>query len=357
MLSGKRTAAAIGVLLLAVAAFVATSSRAAHGGKGPQQPATPAPQYQPPTIKLDADTQVVTLCPDAESIANPRVRLKAQGFSPEGKPLRYKWTVSGGRLDSDEGTDVVWDLSDAPPDLYTASVTVESGPVGNPLCTAFTSTRVVVRTCQRQPLCPNITMSCPDGSQRAGTIVTLNASATGGTPGATPVYDWSVSPGTILTGQGTESIKVNTAGLQGQTIMATVKVTGYGAGLSCSVDCQVPVTDRLEPDKIDEVSNVRFDDEKARLDNFAVELQNRPRDRAHLIGYGGQEKDAPTGLRRAERARAYLVEARGIDRSRIDIIDGGPCTETSLGLWIVRPGAEPPQPTPPCPLPRRRQGH
>ena len=125
MPSGKRTAVVLGVLLLAVAAFVATSSRAAHEAKAPQQSATPTPpQYQPPTIKLDQDAQVVTLCPDAESMANPRVRLKATGFSPEGKPLRYKWTVSGGRLDSYDGTDVVWDLSDAQPGVYNASVTL-----------------------------------------------------------------------------------------------------------------------------------------------------------------------------------------------------------------------------------------
>ena len=67
MLSGKRTAAVLGVLLLAVAAFVATSSGAA-APKGPRQQPTPPPQYQPPTIKLDSDAQIVTLCPDAESV-------------------------------------------------------------------------------------------------------------------------------------------------------------------------------------------------------------------------------------------------------------------------------------------------
>jgi len=107
MPSGKRTAAVSGVLLLAAAALVFTPSSAAQKNS---QTTPPAPQNQPPTIKLDSDAQVVTLCPDAESMANPRVRLKAQGVSPEGKPLRYKWAVSGGRVEGG-GTDVVWDLS------------------------------------------------------------------------------------------------------------------------------------------------------------------------------------------------------------------------------------------------------
>ena len=133
MLSRKRTAAVLCVLLLAAAGFAYTSSEASKkkGAQTQQQPVPP--QSQPPTITLDSDAQVVTLCPDAESISNPRVRLRARGVSPEGKPLRYKWTVSGGRLDSYDGTDVVWDLSDAQPGVYNASVVAESGPVDNPL--------------------------------------------------------------------------------------------------------------------------------------------------------------------------------------------------------------------------------
>ena len=342
MLSGKRTAAVLGVLLLAVAAFVATSSRAAHGGKGPQQSATPAPQYQPPTIRLDADTQVVTLCPDAESIANPRVRLKAQGVSPEGKPLRYKWTVSGGRLDSYDGTDVVWDLTDAQPGVYNASVTVESGPVDNPLCTAFTSTKVVVRNCPPpRPVCPNVSIYCPD-VQQAGTPITFTASVSGGTPGVTPTYNWVVSAGTILSGQGTATITVDTAGLAGQPVTATVEVAGYN--LQCRAQCQAAVPAPPNPTKFDEIGEVARDDEKARLDVFAIELQNSPGAQGYIIGYGGSGRRAVSGQQRAQNARDYVVTTRGIDASRIVVLDGGQRTAGSLQLWLVPPGATPPRP-------------
>lgn len=343
MPSGKRTAAVIGVLLLAVAAFVATSSRAALKGKGPQQSATPAPpQYQPPTIRLDADTQVVTLCPEAESMANPRVRLKATGVSPEGKPLRYQWTVSGGRLDSSDGTDVIWDLSDAQPGVYSASVTVESGPVGNPLCTAFTSTRVVVRRCpEPKPICPNVSIYCPD-VQQAGTPITFTASVSGGTPGVTPVYNWVVSAGRILSGQGTPTITVDTAGLAGQPITATVEVAGYE--LDCRARCQASVPEAPASTKFDDIPPVARDDEKARLDTFAIELQNSPGAQGYLIGYGGTGRRAVTGQRRAQNARDYLVSTRGIDASRIVIVDGGQRETGSLQLWIVPTGAAPPRP-------------
>jgi hypothetical protein len=300
------------------------------------------PQNQPPTIRLDADAQVVTLCPDAESMANPRVRLKAAGVSPEGKPLRYKWTISGGRLDSYEGTDVVWDLSDAAPGVYNASVTVESGPVDNPLCTAFTSTKVVVRNCPPpRPVCPNVSIYCPD-VQQAGTPVTFTASVSGGTPGVTPVYNWKVSAGQILSGQGSPTITVDTAGLAGQPITATVEVEGYN--LDCRATCQASVPAPIKPTKFDEIGEIKRDDEKARLDVFAIELQNSPGAQGYIIGYGGRSKRFGTGQQRAQRARDYVVTTRGIDASRVVTIDGGTRETGSTQLWIVPAGAAPPRP-------------
>jgi hypothetical protein len=338
MLSSKRTAAVFAALLFATAAFVYTSSQASQTGSG-QTPASP--QNQPPTITLDSDAQVVTICPDAESIANPRVRLRARGVSPEGKPLRYKWNVSGGRLDG-EGTDVVWDLSDAQPGVYNAAVTVESGPVDNPLCTAFTSTKVIVRNCPPpRPVCPNVSIYCPD-VQQAGTPVTFTASVSGGTPGVTPVYNWKVSAGQILSGQGTPTITVDTAGLAGQPITATVEVAGYN--LDCRATCQAAVPAPPNPTKFDEIGEIQRDDEKARLDVFAIELQNSPGAQGYIIGYGGRNKRWGTGQQRAQRARDYVVTTRGIDASRIVTVDGGTRTTGSTQLWIVPAGATPPRP-------------
>ena len=338
MLSSKRPAAVFAALLLSTAAFVYTSSQASQQGSA-QGPASP--QNQPPSVTLDADTQVVTLCPEAESMANPRVRLRAQGVSPEGKPLRYRWNVSGGRLEGD-GTDVVWDLSDAQPGVYNASVTAESGPEGDPLCTAFTSTKVVVRNCPPpRPVCPNVSIYCPD-VQQAGTPITFTASVSGGTPGVTPVYNWKVSAGQIISGQGTPTITVDTAGLAGQPITATVEVAGYN--LECRATCQAAVPTLPNPTRHDEFGEIQRDDEKARLDVFAIELQNSPGAQGYIIGYGGRNKRYGTGQQRAQRARDYLVGTRGIDASRIVTVDGGTRATGATQLWIVPPGATPPRP-------------
>jgi hypothetical protein len=345
MLSGKRTAAVLGVLLLAALGLVFTSSSAAHKGEGPQQTATPTPpQYQPPTIRLDADTQVVTLCPNAESMANPRVRLKAEAFSPEGKPLRYKWQVTGGSLDRDDAPEVVWDLSGARPQVYEARVVVESGPVNDPLCRAFTSTKVYVRNCpESKPFCPNVSIYCPD-VQRVGAPITFTASVSGGTSDITPGYNWVVSEGRIISGQNTPTITVDTAGVAGRPITATVEVTGYGESLDCRAQCQAAVPAPPDSTKFGEIGEVPRDEEKAQLDVFVIELQNSPSAQGYIIAYGGSGRRSATGQQRAQRARDYVVTTRGIDPSRIVTLDGGQRTTGSLHLWLVPPGATPPRP-------------
>ena len=195
MLPRTRSFVAFGSLLFVVAAFVYSPSRA-------QQTTVQLPKPNPPTIKLDSDAQVVTICPESESLANPRVRLKATGFSPDGLPLRYKWDVSGGRLEGD-GTDVVWDLTGMPPGVYNAAVTLESGPPGStdPLCTAFTSTKVVVRNCPPPGVCPT-SRSTPRHWQ-TGAPITFAANVSGGSGPKRP-STVAASEGTITSGRAHE---------------------------------------------------------------------------------------------------------------------------------------------------------
>ena len=98
------------------------------------------------------------------------------------------------------------------------------------------------------------------------------------------------------------------------------------------------------PTKFDEIGEIQRDDEKARFDVFAIELQNSPGAQGYIIGYGGSNKRFGTGAQRAQRARDYVVTTRGIDASRIVTLDGGTRTTGSTQLWLVPPGATPPRP-------------
>ena len=74
--------------------------------------------------------------------------------------------------------------------------------------------------------------------------------------------------------------------------------------------------------KFDEFGDLKCEDEYARLDNFAVHLQNEPRAKGVIIFYGGQtfrgklpkqgEAEA-----RAARLKPYLVDRRGIPSEQV----------------------------------------
>ena len=96
----------------------------------------------------------------------------------------------------------------------------------------------------------------------------------------------------------------------------------------------------------DECNNCTFDDQKARLDNLAVELQNDPSTRGYILAYGGRMSPIGQVEKLMSRAREYLVAQRGIDGSRLVVVNGGFREEDSVELWIVPSGAAAPQPTP-----------
>jgi hypothetical protein len=91
--------------------------------------------------------------------------------------------------------------------------------------------------------------------------------------------------------------------------------------------------------KFDEYGNIKFNDEKARLDNYAIQLQNQPGSTGVIIAYGSCEGEAQA---RADRAKDYLVNTRGIEAGRITTIDGGCRSDLTVQLWVVPSGATAP---------------
>jgi len=98
--------------------------------------------------------------------------------------------------------------------------------------------------------------------------------------------------------------------------------------------------------KLDEYGNIRWSDEKARLDNFAIEMQNSPTAQGYIFCYGGRVGRAGEALRRCSRARSYVNKHRGIEASRIVTIDGGYKEDLTVELWVLSSGATPPTPFP-----------
>lgn len=93
--------------------------------------------------------------------------------------------------------------------------------------------------------------------------------------------------------------------------------------------------------KFDEFGDVQFSDLKARLDNFAIQLQQEPGTRGFIIVYRNRRDIPGISSRYALRAKDYTVSNRGIPKERVVTVDGGPAACFTYELWIVDPGAAP----------------
>jgi hypothetical protein len=309
---------------------------------------------QPPTVALTASSSRIVLPAECTGtdIPDPNctptagtVQLSANATDPDGDTLLYTYSTTGGRITGD-GPNSTLDLSGVAPGTYTVTVEVDDG-CG---CIAFTSTTVTVERCNciphAPPPCPTVSVSCPD-TGTIGQPVTFTANVSGGDSNVTPTFNWTVSAGSISSGQGTSSITVDTTGVAGgSTITATVDVGGYGRECSTSSSCTVSFKAIPQARKIDEYGNIRFNDEKARLDNYAIELQNDPTAQGYLICYGGRKGRTGEAQRRCDRAKDYLVNTRGISGDRIVTVDGGYKEELTVELWVVPSGANPPTGSP-----------
>jgi hypothetical protein len=99
--------------------------------------------------------------------------------------------------------------------------------------------------------------------------------------------------------------------------------------------------------KFDEFGQVRGCDGGARLDNFAIQLQNEPTTIGYIVGYGPDGQGSGTGDAGLSIMTDYLVNSRGIGAERLRTIYAGrykEWMEVATELWIAPRDAAPPEP-------------
>jgi hypothetical protein len=105
---------------------------------------------------------------------------------------------------------------------------------------------------------------------------------------------------------------------------------------------RVPVPEKdyiVEP--IDTYGALSWEDERARLDNFAIRLVNAPKLIGYITVYAANGGCAGEAQAHGMRAKKYLVEHRGVDWNRVIWKDAGYLSETYVMLWGQVRGAEP----------------
>ncbi len=205
-----------------------------------------------------------------------------------------------------------------------------------------------------------------EGCTATGSTVQLAANATD-PDGDTLLYTWSTTGGRI-TGDGA-NVTWDLSGVQPGTYTASVEVDdGCGciafSSTTVTVErctCEViptptptptpvespqPTPQPITPTQFDTYGRIARNDEKARLDNFAIQLQNDPGAQGYIITYGGRRGPAGEAQTRADFAKNYLVNSRGIDPGRLVTVDGGFREEATTELWLVPSGATPPTASP-----------
>ena len=158
-------------------------------------------------------------------------------------------------------------------------------------------------------------------------------------------YKWTTSAGTITSGQNTSSITVDTTDRGGQTIEATVEITGQN--LKCSAKSKTSITPPIvETMPFDAYGDIEWEHEQARLDNFAIQVINSPGARGLIMTSAGNPTYRGEARYRLQRAKNYLVKVRQIDPARLIMIDGGYRSELITTLRLVYKDETIPSPDP-----------
>ena len=201
-----------------------------------------------------------------------------------------------------------------------------------------------VVSAQTTPACGIVGIEGPSQVE-PGTTLQLKVKTTGMLHTTKPEFKWKVSAGTIVGGQGTDQISVDMVGLGGQEVTVTVELSG--ATLGCNG--LASITTQVEPPSFgcgrafDEYGEIEFEDEEARVDNFAIQISNELLSSGYIFMSAGQKTFENEAAEHLDRIKSYLVNVRDIDSNRVVTVDCGFTPDLRVTLRIVPPGVSPPQ--------------
>jgi hypothetical protein len=165
-----------------------------------------------------------------------------------------------------------------------------------------------------------------------------------GNPDIPVTYLWTVTAGKIVAGQGQDSIIVDVREAKEKQVTAEVEVKGLPT--DCQLRASYTTVVGVVPYKLSEFEENYSEALQANLDNLTVFLQKESSLQDYIIVYGGRiGRRGYAGLR-AERAKYYLTEVRGMPLGRFAILEGGYREKPMFEVWLVPRNGPKPIPTP-----------
>jgi len=293
-----------------------------------------------------SDTVVTGACPPGQVSTSgacndsSTVRVSTSAVDKENDVLTYNYTVTGGRIIG-QGANVDWDLTGVAPGTYTITTAVNDG-CG--ICGKTDSRSITVeecRDCTTVVTCNCVTpsVSGPTDIVAPGTPITFSLNYGGG---GDPTYTWTVSAGTITSGQGTSSITVDTTGLSNENVRATVELDNLprpDCNCDRSAEYTVQVGGPRDAPLFDEFGDIPNDEVKARVDNLYIALGNDPTARGVIINEGTAAQ-----IRRRRAQIDGAIRFKRYDRSRIEYIDKITDGPINTKVYVVPAGVDNPTP-------------
>ncbi len=323
----------------------------------------PCPPVPVPTCVLTPSATTVNRGDRLSLTTSPNT----PGYSDAEVTYEYRWEVrdAQGRpvTVSGSGASVEVPTSGLPCGRYSVTTTVtasvpavdcpsECVTTGQTTCTtAFEVT---------EPPCPTISCSVVATPSEVieGDRVTLRVSGTGG---GNLSYSWSTTAGSLSSTTGTE-VTLDTTGISGSaTVTVNVSTDATRCDQPCEgSSCSTTVTVNPPKPEIPKIiipcgpiffpfNSARINNEhKACLDEVALRLQADPRSQVVIDGHRDSSERVGISLTRANNARDYLVNEKGVDAARITIRNfsdtcphdsGDPSLNRRVEFYIVPGGA------------------
>ncbi len=159
------------------------------------------------------------------------VKVRATAADPEGDILMHTYKVTGGRVVG-TGANVFWNLSAVMPGTYTITAAVDDG-CG--LCGEKITKSVTVLAHEHTPacVCSDIRIDSLSSKTRIPHLTAFSVYMSGPhQPNLT--YNWTISEGTIDSGQGTPRIKIShPKEKSGQQLKVSVEIVGLDSNCEC----------------------------------------------------------------------------------------------------------------------------
>lgn len=198
---------------------------------------------------------------------------------------------------------------------------------------------------QKAQPCPNVSVQTSSQMVRDWQPLAFSVNISNGDPRLQPTILWSTTAGTIVRGQYTPRIEVDSTGsgsLPEREIKAEVFVTGFAP--ECVLQSSATVKVIAAAAKFGEFGEVPAEIVTKNLKTMTDFLAQTP-DNLCLVVYAGRNSERNFASIWFKRIKDELI-ANGVNARRISAVDGGFREQPMFEFWLVPMGAEQPKPAP-----------